>query len=62
MLSIVLYVEASLLAWLDNRTERGFEVASDQLAPGRGVLRALFLRVIVAVFVLCFCACSWLFS
>ena len=31
---LMLYLEAALLVWLDERTERGFEVCSDQLASG----------------------------
>ena len=38
----VIHTEAALLAWLDERTELGFEVASDQLASWCGVWEVLF--------------------
>ena len=45
----VIHTEAALLAWLDERTELGFEVASDQLASWCAVwevlLSALLCRV-----------------
>ena len=46
--NIGLYFEAALLAWLDERTERGFEVSSDQLASG----------FVVLGFCVCFFPCS----
>ena len=38
----VIHTEAALLAWLDERTELGFEVASDQLASWCGVWEVSF--------------------
>ena len=42
----VVHTEAALLAWLDERTELGFEVASDQLASLCGVWEVLFCALV----------------
>ena len=42
----VIHTEAALLAWLDERTELGFEVASDQLASLYGVWEVLFFALV----------------
>ena len=42
----VIHTEAALLAWLDERTELGFEVASDQLASLCGVWEVFFCALV----------------
>ena len=42
----VVHTEAALLAWLDERTELGFEVASDQLASLCGVWEVFFCALV----------------
>ena len=42
----VVHTEAALLAWLDERTELGFEVASDQLASWCDLWQVLFFPLL----------------
>ena len=42
----VVHTEAALLAWLDERTELGFEVASDQLASWCDLWQVLFFALV----------------
>ena len=46
---LVIHTEAAFLAWLDERTGLGFEVASDQLASLCGVWEAFFCAFVCRV-------------